>query len=287
MREFVITADSTVDLPKEYLEEKGIVITPLSYIIDGVTYKDMQGLSHKEFFGKIRAGAMPTTSQVNPDEAREAFEAIVKEGKNILHIAFSSGLSGSYNSARIASEELKEEYPDVKITVIDSLCASMGQGLLLYKAVELKEQGKTMEEIEEWVENNKRHVHHNIAVDDLFHLHRGGRVSKATAVLGSMVKIKPILQLDKEGKLVVVGKERGRKKSLVSLVDRMEKQMEGYENDIVMITHGDCEEDAEFVRKQIEERFGIKKFMIHGIGTVIGSHTGPGIIGVLFIGKER
>lgn len=229
---------------------------------------------------------MPTTSQVNPDEAKEVFEAIVKEGKDILHIGFSSGLSGSYNSARIAAEELQEEYPDVKITVIDSLCASMGQGLLLYKAIELKEQGKTLEEIAEWVENNKLYVCHNITVDDLNHLHRGGRVSKAAAVLGTMVKIKPVLHMHQEGKLAVIGKERGRKKSLASLVDRMEKQMEGHENDIVMITHGDCEEDAEYVRKQVEERFGIKKFVINGIGSVIGSHTGPGVVGVLFMGNR-
>lgn len=286
MREFVITADSTVDLPKSYLEEKGIVITSLSYIIDGETYKDMEGLSHKELFARIRAGAMPTTSQVNPDEAKEVFEAIVKEGKDILHIGFSSGLSGSYNSARIAAEELQEEYPDAKIIVIDSLCASMGQGLLLYKAVELREQGKTMEEIHDWVEKNKLRVCHIVTVDDLNHLHRGGRVSKATAVLGTMVKIKPMLIVNEEGKLVVTGKERGRKKSLMSLVNSMEKQMEGDDNDIVMIVHGDCEEDAEYVRQQIEEKFGIKNFMINGLGSVIGSHTGPGMVAVLFMGKR-
>lgn len=287
MKQFVITTDSTVDLPKSYLEEKGVVITHLSYIIDGTTYKDMEGMSHKEFFDKIREGAMPTTSQVNPDEAKEVFEAIVKEGKEILHIGFSSGLSGSYNSARIAAEELKEEYPETKITVIDSLCASMGQGLLLYKAVEMKEQGKTLEEIAEWLEENKLRVCHVFTVDDLFHLHRGGRVSKATAVLGTMVKIKPVMNLDNEGKLAVIGKERGRKKSLLTLVNLMEKQREACEDEIVMITHGDCEEDAEFVKQQIEERFGIHKFIIHGIGTVIGSHTGPGVIALFFMGKER
>lgn len=287
MKDFIITTDSTVDLPKEFLEEKKVPVMSLSYIIDGVTYADMKGLSHKEFFAKIREGALPTTSQVNPEQAREVLEPFVKEGKAILHIAFSSGLSGSYNSARIAAEELKEDYPDAEIVVIDSLCASMGEGLLLYKAIQLKEQGKSLEEVAEWVEANKQHVCHNVAVDDLNHLHRGGRVSKASAVVGTMIKIKPILHVDNEGKLQVIGKERGRKKALVSIVDRMEKQIQGFDNDIVMITHGDCPEDAEFVRKQVEERLGIHNIMINGIGTVIGSHTGAGVIGLLFMGNKE
>lgn len=287
MREFIITADSTVDLPKSYLEEKGVVIIPLSYIIDGETYRDMEGLSHKELFARIRGGAMPTTSQVNPEEAHKVFEKLIREGKDILHISFSSGLSGTYNSERIAAEELREEYPEAKLTVIDSLCASMGQGLLLAKAVEMKEQGKTFDEIAEWVEANKLHVCHNFTVDDLNHLHRGGRVSKATAVLGTMVKIKPVLHVDNEGRLAVIGKERGRRKSIVSLLDRMERQMEGYDNDMVMITHGDCEEDAELLKRQIEERFGIHKVIINGIGSVIGSHAGPGVLALFFMGNTR
>lgn len=287
MKEFVITTDSTVDLPKDFLEEKGITVLALSYILDGVTYREMDGLSGKEFFDKIRKGSLPTTSQVNPEEARAVFEKIVKEGKDILHIAFSSGLSGTYNSCRIAAEELMEDYPGTRIAVIDSLCASMGEGLLLYKAIELREQGKSLEEIATWVEENKLHVCHNVTVDDLFHLHRGGRVSKATAVLGTMVKIKPIIHMDNEGKLMVIGKERGRKKSIVNLVDRMEKQMGDYDNSVCMITHGDCEEDALYLKSLLEERFGIKQVIIHGIGSVIGSHTGPGVLAVFFMGNER
>lgn len=287
MKEFVITTDSTVDLPKDFLEEKGVTVLALSYILDGVTYQDMDGLSGKEFFDKIRNGSLPTTSQVNPEEARAVFEEIVKEGKDILHIAFSSGLSGTYNSCRIAGEELMEDYPEARVVVIDSLCASMGEGLLLYKALELKEQGKSLEEIAAWVEENKLHICHNVTVDDLFHLHRGGRVSKATAVLGTMVKIKPIIHMDNEGKLMVIGKERGRKKSIVNLVDRMEKQMGDYDNSVCMITHGDCEEDALYLKSLLEERFGIKQVIIHGIGSVIGSHTGPGVLAVFFMGNER
>lgn len=287
MNEFVIVSDSTVDLPKEYLQSKQVPIISLSYIMDGVTYEEMDGLSHKEFFEKLRAGSLPTTSQINPEQAREALESFAKEGKDILYIGFSSGLSGSYNSVRMAAEDLKEEYPDINIITIDSLCAYMGEGLLLYKALELKEHGMSMEEIAKWVEANKLHICHNVTVDDLNHLHRGGRISKTTAVVGSMIKIKPIIHMSDEGKLVVIGKERGRKKSLVSIVDRMEKQMQGYDNDIVMITHGDCIEDAEFVKKQVEERFGIHNVMINGIGSVIGSHTGAGVVAVFFMGDKR
>lgn len=287
MNEFVIVSDSTVDLPKEYLQSKQVPIISLSYIMDGVTYEEMDGLSHKEFFEKLRAGSLPTTSQINPEQAREALEPFAKEGKDILYIGFSSGLSGSYNSVRMAAEDLKEEYPDINIITIDSLCACMGEGLLLYKALELKEHGMSMEEIAKWVETNKLHICHNVTVDDLNHLHRGGRISKTTAVVGSMIKIKPIIHMSDEGKLVVIGKERGRKKSLVSIVDRMEKQMQEYDNDIVMITHGDCIEDAEFVKKQVEERFGIHNVMINGIGSVIGSHTGVGVVAVFFMGDKR
>lgn len=287
MNEFVIVSDSTVDLPKEYLQSKQVPIISLSYIMDGVTYEEMDGLSHKEFFEKLRAGSLPTTSQINPEQAREALEPFAKEGKDILYIGFSSGLSGSYNSVRMAAEDLKEEYPDINIIAIDSLCACMGEGLLLYKALELKEHGMSMEEIAKWVEANKLHICHNVTVDDLNHLHRGGRIFKTTAVVGSMIKIKPIIHMSDEGKLVVIGKERGRKKSLVSIVDRMEKQMQGYDNDIVMITHGDCIEDAEFVKKQVEERFGIHNVMINGIGSVIGSHTGAGVVAVFFMGDKR
>lgn len=287
MNEVVIVSDSTVDLPKEYLQAKQVPIISLSYIMDGVTYEEMDGLSHKEFFEKLRTGSLPTTSQINPEQAREALEPLAKEGKDILYIGFSSGLSGSYNSVRMAAEDLKEEYPDINIITIDSLCACMGEGLLLYKALELKERGMSMKEIVEWVEANKLHICHNVTVDDLNHLHRGGRISRTTAVVGSMIKIKPIIHMSDEGKLVVIGKERGRKKSLISIVDRMEKQMQGYDNDIVMITHGDGIEDAEFVKKQVEERFGIHNVMINGIGSVIGSHTGAGVVAVFFMGDKR
>ena len=287
MRDYVITVNSTVDLPKEWLEERKVPVIPLKYTIDNETYTDMEGLSSKEFFGKLRDGKMATTSQINPEEARAQLEPFLKEGKDVLHLGFSSGLSGTYNSMRIAGEELKEEYPEAKIIIIDTLCACLGEGVLLYKALQQKASGKTIEETAKWVEENKLHICHNVTVADLFHLHRGGRISKASAVLGSVVQIKPIIHMDENGKLQVVGKERGRKKSLNKIVDMAVEQIKGWDNDIAMITHGDCQEDAEYVAKLVRERLGIGNILINNIGTVIGSHTGPGVVAVFVMGNKR
>ena len=286
MSEFIITADSTVDMPKEYLVEKNIPMMALTYVLDGITYEDGNGLTGKDFFDKLRQGSMPTTSQVNPEQAKAIFEPFVKEGKDVLHIGFSSGLSGSVGSAKIAADELMEEYPDRKVIVIDSLCAAMGEGMLLYKVVELKEQGKSLEEVAEWAENNKLNICHDVTVDDLFHLHRGGRVSKASAILGSMIQLKPIIHMNEEGKLIVIDKVRGRKKSLMTLLDRMEKKMQGFENNIAMIVHGDAQEEAEMLKAEMEKRFGITNVIINCLGSVIGSHTGPGVVSVFYMGDR-
>lgn len=287
MGNYVITVNSTVDLPKEWLEERNIPVMALRYTIDGETYEDMSGLSHKEFFQKLREGKMAVTAQMNPEEAKEKFEPILKAGNDILHLGFSSGLSGTYNSMRIAAEELAEEYPDRKIIVIDTLCACLGEGLLLYYALKRKEEGMTIDELAQWVEENKLHVCHNVTVDDLNHLQRGGRVSKTAAILGTMVQIKPIIHMDNQGCLQVIGKERGRKKSIHKLVDMALKQYEGYENDLVMITHGDCLEDAEYLAGLVREKMGIQDILINNIGTVIGSHTGPGVLALFCMGNER
>lgn len=287
MRDYVITVNSTVDLPKEWLAERNVPVVPLRYTIDGQTYEDMDGLSSKEFFQKLREGKMAVTSQVNPEEAKEALEGFVKEGKDVLHLAFSSALSGTCNSMKIAAEELMEEYPGSKVIVIDTLCACLGEALLLYKALKQKESGKTLEETAKWVEENRLHICHNVTVDDLNHLHRGGRVSKATAVLGTMVQIKPIIHMDNNGALQVIGKERGRKKALNKIVDMAVKQAEGWDNDIIMITHGDCIEDAEYVASLVRQKMGIDNILINNIGTVIGSHTGPGVVAVFCMGNER
>ena len=263
MSEFVITVNSTVDLPKEWLEERQVPVIALKYTIDGETYEDMNGLSSKEFFQKLRDGKMATTSQINPEQAKEALEPFLKEGKDVLHLAFSSGLSGTCNSMMMAAEELKEEYPDRKVIVIDTLCACLGEALLLYYALKRKSEGMSIEEVAQWVEENKLHICHDVTVDDLNHLHRGGRISKATAVVGTMVKIKPIIYMDNEGKLQVIGKERGRKKSLNKIVDMAVEQAKNWkENDIVMITHGDCVEDAEYVAGLVREKMGIDTLKI-------------------------
>lgn len=287
MKEYIITVNSTVDLPKEWLEERNIPVIPLKYTIDGETYTDMEGLTAKEFFAKLREGKMATTSQINPEEARAYFEPFLKEGKDVLHLGFSSGLSGTLNSMKIAAEELKEDYPDAKIYVIDTLCACLGEGLLLYYTLKQKAAGKSIDETAEWVEENKLHICHNVTVDDLYHLHRGGRVSKTAAVLGTMVQIKPIIHMDNNGCLQVIGKERGRKKALNKIVNMASEQIQGWKNDMAMITHGDCIEDAEYVAKQVREKLGIQEVLINNIGTVIGSHTGPGVVALFVMGNAR
>lgn len=289
MNTYVIMTDINADLPEEYIREHGLEVLSLSYMIDGETYDRNHPLEVGEFYKRMRNGSMPTTSQVNPDQAKKAFTACLKQGKDVLYIAFSSALSGTYNSGRIAAEEIKEEglFPDRKLVVLDSLSASLGQGLLVHKAVQLKEAGKSLEETVSWVEENKLNLCHIFTVDDLFHLHRGGRVSKATAVLGTMINIKPILHVDEEGCLTPIGKVRGRRKSLSALADRMGEQIKGFENPEVFISHGDCLEDAEYVEKLVRERFGVENFVINHVGPTIGAHSGPGTMALFFMGNQR
>ncbi len=211
MREYVITTDNNSDLPESYYAEHNVGCTYLSYTMDGENYHHDNFLPVEEFYDRMRKGSMPTTAQVNPVAARELMEPYLKEGKDVLHIAFSSGLSGSYNSSRIAAEELQQEYPDRKIIVLDSLAASLGQGMIVYLAQQQKEAGKSMEEVAQWVEDHRLNVVHAFTVDDLNHLYRGGRVSKTTAVVGGVLNIKPVLHVDNEGKLVAVGKVAGKK----------------------------------------------------------------------------
>ena len=290
VKNFIITTDTTADLPADYIEQHNIGLMSLTYTIEGNTYNWDNPLPVKEFYQMMQNGSLPTTSQVNPEEATEVFEKIIKEQDvDILHIAFSSGLSGTYNSARIAAMDLAEKYPDNKIIVIDSLAASMGEGLLVHKAVMLKEEGKTLEETASWVEENKLHVVHNFTVNDLFHLYRGGRVSKTAAFVGTMINLKPVLHVDNEGHLIPLSKVRGRKKSLIALVDNMEKQMGSWKdkNDIVFISHGDCEEDAKFVANLVKERFGIESFLFNYVGPTIGAHTGQGVMTLFYMGDYR
>lgn len=289
MREYVITTDNNADLPEEYYREHGVGCAYLSYTMDGEHYSHKNFLPESEFYARMRGGSMPTTAQVNPEEARELFEPYLKEGKDVLHIAFSSGLSGTCNSCRIAAEELKEEYPERTITVVDSLAASLGQGLLVYLAQKKKEEGCDMETVAGWTEETKHHIVHLFTVDDLNHLYRGGRVSRTTAVLGGMLNIKPILHVDEEGKLIPIGKVRGRKKSLLELASLMDQHIGSYAEscDTMFISHGDCQEEAEFLASRIRAKYSIKTEIINYVGAVIGAHSGPGTMALFFVGDRK
>ncbi len=289
MEQFIIVTDTNADLPDSYLEEHHIGVMSLSYTLDGITYSRGNDLEYNEFYRKMREGFMPTTSQVNPEEAKRVFLEAMKENSQILCLSFSSALSGSYNSARIAAEEIMEENPDVKITVIDTKCASLGEGLVIHKAVKMRENGKSIEEVTAWLNSHLQNFVSVFTVDDLNHLYRGGRVSKTAAVIGTMVNIKPILHVNEEGMLVPVGKVRGRKKSIHSLVEYMEQKMGSFrsENDIVFISHGDALEEAQAVADLVKEKFGIDQFLIHFVGPSIGAHSGPGTLALFFMGESK
>ncbi|MDC7286841.1 DegV family protein [Blautia schinkii] len=289
MREYIITTDNNSDLPEEFYRDHGVGCTYLSYSMDGKNYTHDNFMPVHEFYERMRQGSLPTTAQVNPDSARELMLPYLQQGKDILHIAFSSGLSGSYNSARIAAEELSEEYPDRSIKVIDSLCASLGQGLLVYLAQMQKEAGEDMDTVARWVEENRCKIVHLFTVDDLNHLYRGGRVSKTTAVVGGMLNIKPVMHVDDAGKLIPIGKVRGRKKALLDLVRLMDEKIGSFGKDCntIFISHGDCEEEAQFVVDKIKEKYNLKTVIMNHVGATIGAHSGPGTVALFFVGDVR
>lgn len=289
MNNYVLLTDNTCDLDDSFYKEHNIPVIMLPYSIDGVVYGPENTIPLKEFYDSMREGKMPTTMACNPDTYSKTFKEYLKEGKDILYLAFSSGLSSSYGNAVIAANELSEEFPDRTIKVIDTLCASMGEGLILYKAIELYEQGKTLKDVASFVEGNKLKVCHYVTVDDLHHLHRGGRVSKTTAVVGTLISVKPLIHVDNEGKLISIGNVRGRKKSLLALVKYMEDMTKDYsgENDVIMVTHGDCYEDAKFVADEIKKRFNTKEVIISLTSQTIGTHTGPGLVALFFMANKR
>ena len=289
MSEYVITTDNNSDLPEKYLKDHGVGCMYLSYSMDGKNYTHENFLPEHEFYEAMRNGSMPTTAQVNPENAKTLLEPYLKEGKDILHIAFSSGLSGTYNSSRIAAEELMEEYTDRRIIVVDSLSASLGQGLLVWLAQQKKELGQTLEDVADWAEKNKLKMVHLFTVDDLNHLYRGGRVSRTTAIVGSMLNIKPVLHVDNEGKLTAIGKVRGRKKALQELVKLMDEKIGsfGADCDTIFISHGDCEQDAQYVAAKVKEKYNIKNIIINQVGATIGAHSGPGTMALFFVGDVR
>lgn len=289
MNNFVITTDSNSDIPSEYIEKYNLTIIPQYYAFGEDVYGDEKHLTPSEFYKKMREGALPTSMANNPAVIRQRFESLLEKGLNILHIAFSSNLSGSYNNVAVAARELMEEYPGAKIQVIDSLTVSLGETLLVLRALELKEKGKSIDEITDVLEEEKLHGNVQFTVDDLHHLQRGGRVSKVAAVFGSMINIKPILYVNPEGKLVPLSTVRGRKKSLTALVDNMKATLEENcdKSRPIGIIHGDCIQDAEFAASQIREKLGFQNIIINDVSPSIGTHAGPGALGLCYYGKVR
>ena len=290
MSNYVIITDSSCDLPDSLVKELELEVLPLSFIMDGKTYRnysDNREMSPKDFYNKEREGIMATTNAVNVGEATEAIEAVLKQGKDVLVLGFSSGLATTFNSFQIAAEELAEQYPDRKVYAVDTLCASLGQGMLVYQAAKLRQAGKSIEEVRDWTEQNKLRQCHWFTVNDLFFLKKGGRVSAATAVVGTMLQIKPVMHVDNEGHLIKVDTARGRKASLNALVDKVGELGEDPAEQTMFISNSDCAEDAQYVADEIKKRYGTKEIIINSIGPVIGAHTGPGCVALFFMGKHR
>ena len=289
-KEYVIMTDSSCDLSQELADQLGLEVLPLEVMADGKNYRnwlDGREIGFKEFYKLAREGKELKTSAVNTAAFEEKMEKLLEEGKDILYIGFSTGLSTTYNSGEAAARELREKYLDRKIYTVDTLAASLGQGMIIYYAAKKKEAGATIEEVRDFVENEKLHMCHWFTVDDLNYLKRGGRISAATAAVGTMLSIKPVMHMDNEGHLVAVGKARGRKAALCQLLDTMGELGEGLEGQTTFICHSDCMDDAQYVASQMKERFGVAQVNINWIGPVIGAHTGPGTIGIFFWGRER
>ena len=283
---FKIVTDSCCDLPAELVKELELGVAPLSVEMDGKSFPEGT-MSPKELYDHLRAGKLPKTAAVNPDGWEDLMVPALEAGQDVLALAFSSGLSATYQSAVIAAEELREKYPQRKIIVIDTLCAAIGQGLLVYTAAKMRDAGKSIDEVAAWVEAHKLSVIHWVTVEDLMHLKRGGRVSATTAVVGTMLNIKPVIKVDDAGKLETVAKSRGRKAALNYLLDRMGESFDPTVSDTVFIGHGDCIADAETVAAAMKACFGVKNVIISYVGAVIGSHTGPGVVVIGFFGKKR
>lgn len=285
----VIITDSCSDLPLNFVNENKIPIVSLTYNFKGSDHEDDLGrtMSYKEFYDNLRAGETSTTSQVNVFSYVEEFKKHVRIGVPVIYIGFSSALSGSLNNANLAREMILEEYKDADITVIDSKCASNGEGLLVYYAYEMLNRGCSKEEIVSWVENNKLKLNHWFTVEDLNHLKRGGRVSGAAAFVGTILDIKPVLHVDDEGRLIPMYKVKGRKKSLRMLADKLSEMIVNPEEQVIMISHSDCIDDARHLEKIILEECKVKEVIINYIGPVIGSHTGAGTVALFFMGEKR
>ena len=287
MSNYQIITDSACDLPADLLQQLRVSRVSLSVLFQGEICTDSVDAGIQEFYNGLRAGEVATTSAVNPDGWSSVMEPAFQAGEDVLVLAFSSGLSTTYQSAVIAANELMEQYPDRKAYVVDTLCASLGQGLLLWYACQKRDEGMELEALRDWVEANKLNLCHWFTVDDLMFLKRGGRVSATTALVGTMLQIKPVLHVDDEGHLINVSKARGRKASIDALAKKVGELGEGFNNETMFISHGDCVEDAEYLASVLKEKYGAKYVHINHVGAVIGSHAGPGVLALFFLGKHR
>lgn len=284
---FVILTDSGSDISPENAEKWGIEVMPLLFSVNDCEPIPGDKADIKQFYEEIRKGSKTSTCACNYADAEAYLRKISESGKDILCISFSSGLSSTYNNVKLAAEDISEDFPDRKIYVVDSLAASLGLGLLCLYASRMRADGKTIDEVRDFIEENKLHLCHNFTVDDLFYLKRGGRVSAATAVVGSMLSIKPLLHVDNEGHLVSIGKARGRKAALSALAETAAKNSLDPREQTVLISHGDCAEDAEYLAELVRERLSPKEVIIDYIGPVIGSHSGAGTVAIFYLGAER
>ena len=287
---FVLLTDSSADLSAELVRDLDIQVLPLSFTIHNknyYNYPDNRDMNPHEFYIRLRHGEVATTSAMNVAQYTEVMEPFLQQGLDVLILAFSSGLSSTYQSSRLAAEEKKKKYPQRKIFTVDTLCASMGQGLLVYLAARKRQGGASIEEVRDWTETRKLSICHQFTVDDLHFLKRGGRISGATALMGTMLNIKPVLHVDGTGRLVNIGKARGRQAALKALMDKMEQTAIDPHSQTVFISHGDCPEDAQTLAQMVRERFGVREIVINYIGPVIGAHSGPGTLALFYIGTER
>ena len=290
MREIIISTETNNDMSQEFLDQNNVLVIPHYYNVEETTYgEEGNRLTIKEFYDEMRAGKKVGTAASNPAVILDKFTELAKAGKDILHISFSSGLSGGYQNIVNGANEVMEEYPECKIIVIDTLSASLGEGLLIQLALTRKAEGKTIDQIAEEVREVAPHVSVQFTVDDLEYLYRGGRLSKTSAVLGTVINLKPVLHINEEGKLVAIAKVRGRRKSMSAMVDNMEAKLGSYKDKQIFIgiLHGDCEEDANTLKDMVAQKFGYDNFRVEPIGPSIGAHSGPGTLGLVFLGDAR
>ena len=288
--DFLIITDSTCDMPQEMADELGLAILPIRVSMEDKEYAhylDGRELGFHEFYEKLRAGVPAKTSAANQEDFLSLMEPALAAGRDVLYIGFSSGLSSTYNVGVMTAAQLAEKYPERKVYTVDSLSASFGEGLLVYHAVQQKLAGKSIDEVRAFVEENRLHLCHWFTVDDLQHLKRGGRVSAAAAVFGTMLNIKPVLHVDDEGHLIPVGKVQGRTTSIKALLKKMQETAIDPAEQVVFISHGDCEKDAEKLAAMVRESIGPKEIILNPIGPVIGAHSGPGTAALFFLGTKR